>query len=256
MGNIFLNYRRADAEAWADRIYERLLNQLPSASIFMDIDGDIPLGLPWAQWLDSKVVSCDLMLVLIGRSWVSEFEARSEPNERDFVRVEIECALARKIPVVPVLLGDTPVPVSYQSAHFHSIRPLLDLQATRLHRSSFETDVKALIDGIGRSIRLMRSKAAEPASSPRPSSKPTPAYSGDRRIKVEALIIEGAGEGWFTPGEGREEWFKDHDLGPEMVVVPAGSFLVGSPDSRSGPERGPQHKVRIARPFGGGRGMQ
>jgi formylglycine-generating enzyme required for sulfatase activity len=38
---------------------------------------------------------------------------------------------------------------------------------------------------------------------------------------------------------------------PEMVVVPAGEFMMGSPDSEKGrvPNEGPQHKVTIARPF-------
>jgi len=71
VGKIFPNYRRTDAEAWADRLYERLTAQLQAAEIFMVIDGNIPLGLPWAQWLDSQVAACDLMLVLIGRSWVA-----------------------------------------------------------------------------------------------------------------------------------------------------------------------------------------
>jgi formylglycine-generating enzyme required for sulfatase activity len=45
--------------------------------------------------------------------------------------------------------------------------------------------------------------------------------------------------------------FKDCPDCPEMVVVPAGSFTMGSPESE--PERvdneGPQHKVTIAKPF-------
>src|SRR5262245_24236758 len=27
-------------------------------------------------------------------------------------------------------------------------------------------------------------------------------------------------DGWFKPGAGKTEWFKDLDVGPEMVVVP------------------------------------
>jgi hypothetical protein len=40
----------------------------------MDIDGKIPVEFPWADWLDSKVADCDLMLVLIGRQWVAELK--------------------------------------------------------------------------------------------------------------------------------------------------------------------------------------
>ncbi|AUB80512.1 formylglycine-generating enzyme family protein [Candidatus Thiodictyon syntrophicum] len=43
--------------------------------------------------------------------------------------------------------------------------------------------------------------------------------------------------------------------GPEMVVVPAGSYLMGSPEGEEGRHynEGPQHRVTIARPFALGR---
>jgi formylglycine-generating enzyme required for sulfatase activity len=45
--------------------------------------------------------------------------------------------------------------------------------------------------------------------------------------------------------------FKDCSRCPEMVVVPGGSFMMGSPATEQGREttEGPQHRVTIARPF-------
>jgi formylglycine-generating enzyme required for sulfatase activity/uncharacterized caspase-like protein len=45
--------------------------------------------------------------------------------------------------------------------------------------------------------------------------------------------------------------FKDCAECPEMVVIPPGEFVMGSPESEDGRERveGPQHTVRIERPF-------
>ena len=42
---------------------------------------------------------------------------------------------------------------------------------------------------------------------------------------------------------------------PKMVVVPAGRFLLGSPDDERGrlPVEGPQQPIAIERPFGVGR---
>ncbi len=49
--------------------------------------------------------------------------------------------------------------------------------------------------------------------------------------------------------------FRDCPTCPEMVVVPAGSFMMGSPANESGrdADEGPQRKVTIARPFAVGK---
>ena len=48
--------------------------------------------------------------------------------------------------------------------------------------------------------------------------------------------------------------FRDCDQCPEMIEVPAGSFMMGSPSSESGRDNdeGPRHRVRIAKPFAAG----
>jgi formylglycine-generating enzyme required for sulfatase activity len=58
----------------------------------------------------------------------------------------------------------------------------------------------------------------------------------------------------FKRGAGKTEWFKDCETCPEMVVVPAGRFTMGSPKNDQGRE--PQYKdsedqraVRIDKPF-------
>jgi formylglycine-generating enzyme required for sulfatase activity len=70
------------------------------------------------------------------------------------------------------------------------------------------------------------------------------------RIKVKARHINGAVDGWFKPGSGKTEWFKDHGRAPEMVVVPAGVFMMGSGDHKTAK---PSHKVTIRQPFAVGR---
>ena len=59
-------------------------------------------------------------------------------------------------------------------------------------------------------------------------------------------------------GKEREEAagqvFRDCSKCPEMVVVPAGSFMMGSPDSEEGrvESEGPMHRVTVDEPFAAG----
>ena len=56
-----------------------------------------------------------------------------------------------------------------------------------------------------------------------------------------------------TTGPGRV--FRDCPACPEMVVLPAGEFLMGSPESEKGrgKDEGPQHKVTFRQPFAVGK---
>src|SRR5215467_4359124 len=48
-----------------------------------------------------------------------------------------------------------------------------------------------------------------------------------------------------------QDAFRECDSCPEMVVVPAGAYTMGSPKNEKGRDdnEGPQHKVTIAKPF-------
>jgi len=78
-------------------------------------------------------------------------------------------------------------------------------------------------------------------------------FRAEGRIPVQVGDRDHNKTQWILPGAG--EWFCDLGGGPEMVVVPAGSFTMGSPETE--PERreneSPLHKVTIARPFAVGR---
>lgn len=55
----------------------------------------------------------------------------------------------------------------------------------------------------------------------------------------------------IVPGSGRTEWFVDAPGCPEMVVIPPGQFIMGSPPHEEGQSERevPRHEVRIEQPF-------
>jgi hypothetical protein len=111
-GNIFLSYRRSDSADITGRIYDSLIAELGREPIFKDVDS-IPLGVDFKQYLDQKVGECKVLLAIIGDEWVEARDAQGnrrleDPN--DFVRIEIESALERGIPVIPLLVRGAKMP--------------------------------------------------------------------------------------------------------------------------------------------------
>jgi len=78
---------------------------------------------------------------------------------------------------------------------------------------------------------------------------------GHERSRIEALqtsLTDARLYGSFEPGQVfSDEIERLNRSGPEMVVVPAGSFMMGSPDNEADrmSNEGPQHRVRFDRGF-------
>ena len=111
---IFISYRRSDSNNITGRIYDRLAQHFGREAIFKDVDS-IPLGVDFRQHLHSAVGECEILLVIIGKSWLAatdEQGAKRLHKESDFVRIEIEAALGRNISVIPVLVENSEIPQS------------------------------------------------------------------------------------------------------------------------------------------------
>jgi hypothetical protein len=109
---IFVSYRRSDSADVTGRIYDRLIGRFDKNLIFKDVDS-IPLGLDFKEYLDKKVGECDVLLAIIGDRWLDASDgsgARRLNDPSDFVRIEIESALERGIPVIPLLVRGATMP--------------------------------------------------------------------------------------------------------------------------------------------------
>ena len=108
----FISYRREDSAGVTGRIYDRLVQKFGREAIFKDVDS-IPLGVNFRQYIDSVVGQCSIVLVVIGDRWMgvtSEAGKCRLDEPRDFVRIEIESALQRNIPVIPLLVQNASMP--------------------------------------------------------------------------------------------------------------------------------------------------
>lgn len=114
MTKVFLSYRRDDTNYIAGRIGKRLADRFGKSHVFMDIDTIRP-GMDFRHAIHEAVSQCDAFLAIMGPGWTDardEAGNRRLDDEQDFVRIEIEGALQREIPVIPVLVNKAVMPSS------------------------------------------------------------------------------------------------------------------------------------------------
>lgn len=107
MHRIFLSYRRSDTGGHTRALAQDLERHYP-AEIFRDTDA-IDDGDRWDRVIVQELTDCHILLAVIGPDWLTARDPDSGQRridiDDDWVRREIETALARNIPVIPVLVG-------------------------------------------------------------------------------------------------------------------------------------------------------
>ena len=113
MAAIIISYRRSDSAAIAGRIRDRLAQHYGADAIFMDIDS-IPFGIDFRRQIQEAVAKNDILLALIGPKWIGAKKGGTSriSDDKDAIRIEIETALNRDIPLIPVLVGGATMPKS------------------------------------------------------------------------------------------------------------------------------------------------
>ena len=146
MAGIFISYRRADSAFHAAWLHEHLAARFGDERVFMDVH-DINAGDDFVRVLNEKLSHSAALIALIGPRWLSgDNGVRRIDDERDFVRLEIATALARKIRVIPALLNGAAMPAEADLPPV--LAPLSRCHAVNLTDSHFHGDAEKLIAGL------------------------------------------------------------------------------------------------------------
>ena len=111
LARVFISYRRSDTGAYAGAVAQRLA-ALQFESVFQDRE-DIALADNYADRIREGLAESDVVLVLIGPSWLTvrnHAGGRRLDDENDWVRREVALALELRKRVVPVLFDGARVP--------------------------------------------------------------------------------------------------------------------------------------------------
>src|SRR5213082_690034 len=108
---IAISYRRQDSNPVAGRLYDRLQAEFGKDNVFMDFDS-IPYGVDFREHIKSTLRRAKVIVAIIGPDWAgaNDKSGRRIDDPSDFVRLEIASALETGIPIIPVLVNNTPMP--------------------------------------------------------------------------------------------------------------------------------------------------
>jgi hypothetical protein len=149
MHTVFISYRRGETAGEARALYSDLAAILGKDSVFMDVD-TIALGRDFRQVLRERLESCDLLLALVGRNWVDSSNPSGQrrlEDPDDYVRLEIDAALKRNIPVIPVRVQGAEMPTVEQLPE--AIRDFAYRNAFELSHNRWNSDVQEMTKRLG-----------------------------------------------------------------------------------------------------------
>lgn len=234
---IFLNYRRDDSRPYARLVHGALRARWSGKDqVFWDVDRIDP-GVPFAEAIYRAVGRTDVLISLIGPTWASAADAegrRRLDNPQDYVRVEIEAALARDVPVIPAMVAGA-LPVERAELP-ESLASLAGLNTIELTDGHWEHDIDRLIRRLEDIEADKIDRIAELSRPERPSVR---SRSTDHDVTPDQSLAAGR-----RRGERSDNGSSDHRSRLVVVVLAAalgilaaaGSYLVFRAD---GDQNGP-----------------
>lgn len=154
---IFISYRRSDSSGHAGRLYDYLKDYFGPERIFFDVD-TIQAGSNFEQKITTELENSDAALVLIGNQWLDLKDKegnRRLDNLQDYVRFEVETALGKDIPVIPILLQGVQMPSATMLPE--TLYDLSRRNAIRLNDDHWKSDCNLLVGILKNALNVSRS---------------------------------------------------------------------------------------------------
>jgi len=145
MAEIFLSYRRDDSASATGRLADALEAHFGDERVFRD--HEIAAGENFVEAIRRSVESSTVVLAIVGRRWLDVRDGdgrRRLDDPADFVRLEIELALAAGVAVVPVLVEGATMPAATDLPP--SLAGFSRCQAVELSDTRWRYDLDRLIE--------------------------------------------------------------------------------------------------------------
>ncbi|MBL8163192.1 MAG: TIR domain-containing protein [Anaerolineae bacterium] len=148
---IFFNYRRADFPDFVERVRDWFALRYGRDSVFMDSD-TIPPFTPFADYIRERVRDCDVLVAFIGPRWLEILKEREQqPDDPDYVRIEIKLALDEGKPIAPICIKGAHPPRNQDLPP--DLRPMLEYNVAFLESGRhFLDNIEPLLDALEREL--------------------------------------------------------------------------------------------------------
>ena len=166
MPKIVISYRRDDSQPMVGRIFDRLIAHYGTDTIFRDIDEGTPPGTDYRRYYTEILLKTHMLLAIVGPKWSERINEESDP-----VRVEVETALRRRVPVIPITIGNARMPSSEQLPP--SLKDFAFRNAVKIDTGR---DFEYHIDRLFRSIDAILGRTPEPSP---PSRETAPRWKAE-----------------------------------------------------------------------------
>ncbi|MCP9772456.1 SUMF1/EgtB/PvdO family nonheme iron enzyme [Synechococcus sp. Tobar12-5m-g] len=256
---LFISYSHADRD-WVDRLQKMITPLVRSEALRLWDDSRIPPGAKWKAEIEKALASAKVALLLVSDDFLaSEFVTNKElPPLLRAAEEEGLCILW--VCLTPCFYEATPI------HEYQAVLPpgeLLDAMSPVQQKGALKTIAGAIRDALRSEVAPAQVPPAQaqpaqvqtrPVPAPLPSSPAAPAAMDSSRLQrfpTSTCLLRQEGGRWSMERRSLQVEGYQQDLGEgvalTMVTIPAGSFLMGSPEDE--PERsddeGPQHKVTL-----------
>lgn len=236
----FINYRIKDSQQFTTALYRDLKRVFGEGSVFLD-QKELEPGEPYPANLKSELHGASVLLAVVGPQWLTVqgpdgIRRLDEPG--DWVRLELELALEKKIPILPIVVDSTPMPKAAAFSTIPKLVPFAEILPLRLDARDWEAHFGKLVawlveKGFRESIRSVASSGStrrRPFASTVPVRGNAPFEGRDELLSHLHGMLGGAGSSSLVAlhgpsGVGKSELAREYAR-RHLADYPGGTFVV------------------------------